>query len=67
MEKVYFSKQCWMHLNPFAKHEPKSQSYTSHKNQLKMNYKSNVKVIKLLEENLHDRGLSKVFSQKQDP
>lgn len=31
------------------------------KNQLKMNYKSNFKVIKLLEENLPDPRLSKVF------
>lgn len=30
-------------------------------NQLKINYKSNFKIIKLLEENLHDVGLSKVF------
>ena len=59
-----------VHLNPFTKHEPKSHPYTLYENQLKMSYKSNFEIIKLLEDNLHDSGFSKVFFmelQKQGP
>lgn len=48
-------------MSPFTKRDTQSYPFTLYKNQPKLNCKSNFKIMKLLEENIHDLGLSKVF------